>query len=192
MAIETAPEVQLFYAGIGSRETPTHIQTIMNQVARYLENEGWILRSGGATGADSAFEEGIHDEAKEIYLPWAGYNNHPSELNPKKYPFTQQEQDFTAHYHPRWSACSPSAKLLHQRNTRIVIGCEQIHGAVVQLSRFIICWTIKGAVTGGTGQALRIARHYQIPIINLESATSPKELEAQLLQIDEIQARIRA
>jgi hypothetical protein len=188
-----APETgQFYYAGIGSRETPEHMQTIMNQVARYLESEGWILRSGAAEGADRAFEEGIHDEAKEIYLPWAGYNNHPSELNPKVYPFTQMEQDFTAHYHPAWKKCSPSARLLHQRNTRIVLGLEPIHGPHVKPVRFIVCWTVRGMPVGGTGQALRIAASYKIPIINFGKATNPKELEKQLLELDDIQGKERA
>jgi hypothetical protein len=183
---------QFYYAGIGSRKTPDHICTIMNQVARYLESEGWILRSGAAHGADLAFEEGIHDEAKEIYLPWAGYNNHPSGLHPRAYPFSQQEQDFTAHFHPNWRACSPSARLLHQRNTRIILGLEALHGYEVRASRFVVCWTVRGMPTGGTGQALRIAEHYGIPIVNFGLATSANELERLLLDIDDIQGKIRA
>jgi hypothetical protein len=183
---------QFYYAGVGSRETPKHIMQMMNEVARYLESEDWILRSGAAEGADTAFEEGIHDEAKEIYLPWSGYNNSKSELNPKNYPFTQVEQDLTAHFHPAWNKCSPSARLLHCRNTRIVLGLEDIHGPHVQPSRFIVCWTVKGMVTGGTGQALRIAKSINVPIINFGKATSTKELEKQLLELDDIQGKIRA
>ena len=168
-----------------------HIQTLMNQVARYLEAEGWILRSGAAIGADTAFEEDIHDEAKEIYLPWRGYNDHPSELHPKNYPFSQQEQDFTAWFHPAWNRCSPSARLLHCRNTRIMLGCEAIHGYEVRPSRFLVCWTYGGQPTGGTGQALRIASHHGIPIINFGKATNAKELEALLLELDDIQQKIR-
>jgi len=181
----------LYYAGVGSRQTPEHILQLMNEVARYLESEGWILRSGAAEGADSAFEEGIHDEAKEIYLPWAGYNNSGSRLNPKEYPFTQMEQDFTAWFHPAWKRCSPSARLLHQRNTRIVLGLEAIHGPKVKPSEFLIAWTVKGIPTGGTGQALRIAKYHDIPIFNFGAANSSKELEKMLLDIDELQRRIK-
>jgi len=176
---------QFYYAGIGSRETPAHIMEIMNQVARYLESQGWILRSGAAKGADSAFEEGIHDEAKEIYLPWAGYNNHPSDLNPKNFPFSPNKQDFTARFHPAWERCSPAARLLHQRNTRIMFGIE--HEPV----GFVVCWTKDGMIAGGTGQALRITRHLDIPVVNLGLARSSKELENQLLEIDNIQGKIR-
>lgn len=56
----------LLYAGIGSRETPRSILDLMTAIARKLEALGYTLRSGGATGADTAFEEGV-ERLKEIY-----------------------------------------------------------------------------------------------------------------------------
>ena len=44
------------YAGIGSRETPIEVQKAMYRVAKYLEGKGFTLYSGGANGADKAFE----------------------------------------------------------------------------------------------------------------------------------------
>jgi len=32
---------------------------------------------------------------------------------------------------------------------------------------FIVCWTKSGKVTGGTGQALRIAKYYDIKVYNM-------------------------
>lgn len=32
----------------------------------------------------------------------------------------------------------------------------------------IICWTADGGASGGTGQAMKIARHYNIPVFNLQ------------------------
>lgn len=58
----------MIYTGIGSRETPPEIQEIMTNYARKLDKLGFILRSGGAMGADTAFEKGSTN--KEIYLPW--------------------------------------------------------------------------------------------------------------------------
>ena len=59
-----------FYAGIGSRETPEHIQSIMTEIATLLERRRYVLRSGGAEGADLAFENGISiSHNKEIYRP---------------------------------------------------------------------------------------------------------------------------
>lgn len=73
-----------FYAGVGARKTPQYILAFMTTVAKALTERGWVLRSGGADGADSAFEEGALNAANsqhppelpdiEIYLPWPGFN----------------------------------------------------------------------------------------------------------------------
>jgi hypothetical protein len=36
---------------------------------------------------------------------------------------------------------------------------------------FVICWTPGGKMVGGTGQALRMAAYYGIPVFNLGSAS---------------------
>lgn len=188
-----------YYAGVGSRETPPHIQQIMHHVACYLFNQGWTLRSGAASGADQAFERGVDDMAKmltgdaeprkEIFLPWAGYENSTSPLNPKQMPFSTEEMQFTAELHPAWHKCSPSAKLLHQRNTRIMLGCGQLHGELVKPVKFVVCWTQDGLVKGGTGQALRLAQALEIPVVNFGKARSAAELEAMVHEIDRLQSQ---
>ncbi len=47
-----------YYAGIGSRKTPEEILVIMTHIAVRMRNLGWVLRSGCALGADTAFENG--------------------------------------------------------------------------------------------------------------------------------------
>lgn len=182
-----------YYAGIGSRDTPEHILTIMHHIAAYLATQGWTLRSGAASGADASFEEGadISNGAKEIYLPWKGFNHSKSELHPLNYPFTQNEVEFSAKLHPAWNKCAPSARLMHQRNLRQVIGCEQIHGEQVQASKFVVCWTEKGALKGGTAQALRIASMLNVPIFNLGKPKSTDELTAMVEAIDEFQQKMK-
>ena len=46
------------YAGIGSRKTPNSILEEMTTLAKLLSNMGYTLNSGGAVGADTAFEQG--------------------------------------------------------------------------------------------------------------------------------------
>ena len=59
-----------YYAGIGSRETPKEICNKMTEIASLLEKQDFVLRSGGAQGADHAFEIGISDQLMmDIYLP---------------------------------------------------------------------------------------------------------------------------
>lgn len=68
------------YAGIGSRKTPPAELARMEAVGAILQRQGWTLRSGGADGADSAFERGADRASredgtaahKEIYIPWSG------------------------------------------------------------------------------------------------------------------------
>jgi len=47
-----------FYTGVGSRKTPLSILKVMRKLGYKLAIDGWMLRSGGADGADSAFEKG--------------------------------------------------------------------------------------------------------------------------------------
>ena len=75
-----------YYTGVGNRNTPADILEDMEQIARVFARLGWVLRSGGANGADSAFELGcdIENGLKEIYLPWKGFNNNNSPCYPPK------------------------------------------------------------------------------------------------------------
>jgi hypothetical protein len=40
----------------------------------------------------------------------------------------------------------------------------------------VVCWTPRGEATGGTGQAIRMARHYGIPVYNLYDPQSITQL----------------
>jgi hypothetical protein len=131
----------------------------MTTLASNLELSGYILRSGGAGGADTAFEVGVSDiNHKEIYLPWRGFNHHGSELHH----ISNGAMRMAAHYHPAWDRCSPAAKKFHARNCYQVLGQD-----LTESSAFVLCWTPNGDVTGGTGQAMRIAMAELVPVINL-------------------------
>lgn len=145
-----------YYAGIGSRETPIELKPVIKQLVEELNNKGYILRSGGAPGADSFFEE--YSENSEIFLPWRNFNNNTSTLfNPTQEAFNMAEK-----YHPNWKKLSYGAKKLMARNTHQILG-EDLKTPV----DFVICWTKNGKTVGGTGQALRIAEDLGIPIYNL-------------------------
>jgi hypothetical protein len=186
----------LAYAGIGSRETPGHILIIMHHIAAYLAGEGWTLRSGHADGADRAFEDGLEsmelpEAHKEIYLPWRGFNGSSSNLHPEHHPFSDQERELAASMHPAWHKCSPSAQRLHTRNVRQILGCEAIHGPNVNPVKFVVCWTDKGLLKGGTAQAIRIAQSCDIPVINLGAAKTPEYLEQLVLEVDSLQKKFK-
>lgn len=153
------------YCGIGSRETPNRILGLMSVLAYHLARQGWILRSGCAPGADSAFEAGhlaaMDEEAvirPELYLPWEGFENRTQVFGGLKEP-SDRALEVASNYHPRWNDLSQGAQKLHGRNAHQVLG-RDIDSYV--LPTFILCWTRDGKGSGGTGQALRIAQAYGV------------------------------
>ena len=147
----------IYYAGIGSRETPKEFLAMFEKIGEYLSKKGYILRSGGAEGADQAFERGC-DKAngdKEIYLPWSCFEKSNSNLVVKD----QKAFEIAEQFHPAWDRLSQGAQKLQARNTHQVLG-QNLNTP----SKFVICWTKGGSGKGGTGQAIRIARHYDIPV----------------------------
>jgi len=98
--------------------------------------------------------------------------------------------------HPEWLALSAPSQNLMARNTHQVLGhtlclqcprvptiatvpvsCDLCCGiGFTKVSSFVLCWTPDGADgkrttttrrTGGTGQAIRLAARYNVPLYNL-------------------------
>jgi len=128
----------------------------MTKIAILLYGQGYILRSGGAEGADSAFEAGAGDR-KEIFLPWKGFNKNPSPL----YPPSEKAIKMACAIHPLGDKLERAHKLLHGRNMHQVLGREIGDS---KPSQFILCWT---PGVGGTVTALTAAHHHHIPVFNL-------------------------
>lgn len=148
-----------YYAGIGSRETPHEFVLLFERIGEFLANHGYTLRSGGAQGADKAFERGC-DKAygsKEIYLPWRGFEGSMSNLVVSD----KKAFEIAEEFHPAWDRLGQGGQKLQARN------CHQVLGLDLKTpSDFAICWTKGGSGKGGTGQAIRIARHYSVPILD--------------------------
>lgn len=148
------------YSGIGSRETPANILLLMNQLAKELESMGFMVRSGGAYGADAAFTNNISNRC--IYLPWDKYNGYKINDIDIMLGHSIYTEEIASKYHPAWHNCSQGARKLHARNVSIMFGW-----LLDNPSDFVICWTKDGKDSGGTGQAMRIAIDNNIPIFNL-------------------------
>ena len=152
-----------YYTGVGSRSTPPDICLVMTALATWLQTQGWTLRSGHADGADQAFEAGVlHEEDKDVYLPWRGFNGSPSELSTP----SAQALKTVAEYHPRPQSLSSAATKLMARNAHQVLGTDMQKPSVM-----LVCWTPAGSGTGGTGQAIRIAHANGIPVYDLGDAS---------------------
>lgn len=162
-----------YYAGIGSRKTPKEVLDFFKKVAFFLAKRNFVLRSGGATGADIAFEIGCNkaNGTKEIYLPWSGFEGSKSNLVVNN----QQAFEIAKQFHPYWNNLKDGDKKLQARNSHQVLGED-----LDTLSKFIICWTKNGKGQGGTGQAIRIAKHYNIPIFDVGAHKDINEVKSEL------------
>ena len=159
-----------FYAGIGSRETPKDVLALMKSAAATLAGRNYVLRTGGAPGADEAFFQGATGPMTDLFLPWRGFNGHANgRLNAP----SSAAMKLAAELHPRWDMLSVFSKKLVARNCHQVLG-EQLDDP----SHFILCWTPDGAVnedqcgikTGGTGTAIRLASRRGIRVFNLHNS----------------------
>lgn len=155
-----------YYAGIGSRRTPPHVLDVMTKLASKMEGLGYILRSGGASGADSAFDAGVRNpQAKEIYLPGSYFNSlraGGSYIDATTLPTWQQALGTVNQYHPAPERLQEYGRRLMARNAMQVLGRNLNTPA-----RAVIAWTPRGGLEGGTAQALRIAMDKGIPVKNL-------------------------
>ncbi len=177
-----------YIACIGARKTPPDILSVMRNIGYKLACKGRHLRYGGAEGADQAFQRGVEDYCNEqqisakayqsVYLPYDGFKgyreskergiiNFKNTINYKKAVEIAKKhyrsQSETENW-PEW------LRLLMGRNTYQILGEDlRTH------SMSVICYTPDGSLdgvaksSGGTGQALRIASYYSIPVFNLKN-----------------------
>ncbi len=148
-----------YFTGVGSRETDEEGCELLFSASKYLASQEYILRSGGAEGADVACEKGcdLVQGVKEIYIPWKGFNKSNSILIGS----CNKAQDMASKLHPAWEKCSKWARILHGRN------CYQVLGKTLDKpSDLLICWTPNGEVRGGTATAIKLAISNNIPIYN--------------------------
>lgn len=154
-----------YYAGIGSRGTPYLILILMTKIAEYYSKRDYVLRSGGAEGADLAFEKGA-DDTKEIYIPWRKFNGSDSQL----YTVDEDALKLASEHHPAWDRLSMPVRKLMGRNAYQILGSD-----LDTPVEFVICWTPdcctdgkdRTRKTGGTGLAISIASSLGIPVYNL-------------------------
>lgn len=150
-----------YFSGIGSRKTPSDICQLFGKISTHLcDVHGYTLRSGGADGADLAFEQTASN--KDIYLPWKLFNNNESLL----YDVCDDAKTMAQTIHPKKTYLVGPSLLLHARN------CYQVLGKDLNTpSDFLLCWTEDGKTIGGTATAIKLAIKHDIPVLNFGKMT---------------------
>ena len=147
------------YAGIGSRKTPEHILKRMENIGAWLASLGYTLRSGGAQGADQAFEKGcdIFDGEKDILLAGDAIKSSSDWAY-------SEARKYIPDNRPPFDSWKPYTRGLIVRNMMQILGRNGNEPA-----DFVICWTPASLVDGGgTGYAIRCAVAHGIPVYNLK------------------------
>ena len=156
----------------------------MENIAKWLALQGYVLRSGKAPGSDSAFESGVHEaglpQQKEIYIPWSGFkgNEFPGEvivLGPPSSINFGISWKLVKEIHPDPDKLKQGAAKLHQRNCHQVLGRDLSNPIP---SKFLLACAKEdktGNVIGGTRTAWILAQKYNIPCINIRNK-SKKEI----------------
>jgi hypothetical protein len=148
------------YTGIGARETPEPFLSIADKLGRHMAQKGYLLRSGGAEGASTAFEKGCDSVMgkKTIFLPWRGFNGNTSSF------FTIPDEAYSSmkDFNIAWETLSDSGKKLQARYALTILGQD-----LREPSTCVLCYTKSGRQKGGTGRALKIALKHNVPIFDM-------------------------
>lgn len=146
------------YAGIGSRQTPDTARPIISSIAAHLDSQGYILRSGGADGADTFFEQAA--SRCHIFLPWTGFNKRDVHVDFQSP--SQEAVELAAEVITGYRDRPLPVRMLLARNMHQVLGPD-LESPV----EFVVCWTPGGKVQGGTAHAIRLAVMHSIDVYNL-------------------------
>ena len=160
------------YAGIGTRDITLEERATIIAIAKKLSDLTYIVYSGNAGGSDISFQLGSNGRCV-LFLPWFkfNYNNfEPTESNHKDSYVVGTKSDglkSVNEFHSRPKSLSDGARMLMARNYYQVYGYGDY--PVVD---FVLCCADQnniGNVKGGTGQAVRIAKAANIPVINIRT-----------------------
>lgn len=166
------------YAGIGHRvlggfrepNTNEPVENVMAWIAGELEKLGYTLNSGGAKGADAAFEYGVKLPAhKNIFRPEDA---------------TETTRAIAQELHPAHERLHGHALDLYARNTNQIFG-RNLDSTI----DFVVCYTKDGCEShetrsresGGTGQAIEMATRKGAKVFNMKNPDWFKRLKKYLV-----------
>ena len=156
------------YAGVGSRNAPPDILESIKHVAKSLASVGYVLRTGGAGGSDTAFIKGAiagfpysKQSSVEVYRPYWGMSV-PERYIERVQSFQTIEDEaykIAKRRHPAWDRMNDQQRALIARNVHILLGRDLANPV-----DFVLLWTPKGRQIGGTGFTWKLANEFGIPV----------------------------
>lgn len=171
-----------FYTGVGSRDIDSETYKLLTLVGERMSEKGYVLRSGGSTGADMAFQEGcckVDPEQTEIWLPDRDFNREKlahTKFSGSNYAIpTETMYDSASDWLYENSIVknldgkAPKAKNLLRRNLFQVVGnIDPLLKPKDCLSKVVIYATDEKKIySKGTRVAVWSARHFGVPTYNL-------------------------
>tara|TARA_B100000749_G_C18441502_1_gene472372 strand:+ start:2009 stop:2653 length:645 start_codon:yes stop_codon:yes gene_type:complete len=177
------------YAGIGMRDqypakVRMDVEQVMYESAYAFAFMGYKCRSGRAENSDKRFEQGTLDAIRdgatgslESFLPSSYFNGMRADgkqyFDATKLPpeVLAKQRELVERFHPKGTQLKGFTYNAMARNGNQVLGPDMLSP-----SRFILCaaknskFDKNGEIydcKGGTGQAVRVAYHYKIPVFNL-------------------------
>lgn len=187
------------YTGVGSRSTPQEVLSIMEDAGYRLAKMGFILRSGKACGADTAFQLGAqkHNNAScEVYIPWRGFQGGEGLFSKWDISLAQIDSVYPQHkelrwewvreVHSGWDKLSTGARKLHERNIHQLFGMD-LGNAYLNQSKFVLYYseeTKSGNPKGGTATCVNMAKKQGIRTLNLLRQENREVLEKFLTDLE--------
>lgn len=185
---------------VGSRSVTGQKSEHLIKLSVILALSGYVQYSGAANGTDTSSEFGAklaHDllckklnlnktgyaDVMKIFLPWNGFSGRFIEPKNGYIGDNPANEQFAAqiaqnHYVP-WPHSPDPVKKLMTRNVYQVLDND-----LTSHVKFVIAYTSDGVTdglktttkTGGTGQAIRVATTYGVPVFNLGNEKDEKRL----------------
>ena len=169
--------MQKYITIIGSRIITDEEYYTLKNLASTLHGMGYVLRSGGADGADSTISHLLNIE---VYIPWNGFNNlyHNGKtvFELSKLPNQDLAKSRIMKIHPAPQKLTQGALKLHTRNIYQVIGFRGIDGVK---SEMVIYCADEGndfLPKGGTRTAIAYAKQLNIPVYNIRNGANAQKI----------------
>ena len=161
------------YAGNGDDTTPEDVQEEMKKLAKWLDDEGFVLRTNGNKTGD-VFELG--STKFEEYLPWNTFNKKKS----KYHDVSEDAKELASRFFPKYKELKESVQKIIGANSHMILG-ENLRDPV----KFLVVWTNDGVEklenvtfkTGFAAQSIKIASSRKIPVFNLKNPDAIERLK---------------